>query len=572
MTSDTAPTSIGARPPALPAEPNAFVGRERDLADLRRLLSETRAVTLCGPGGIGKTRLAVRVARALAGDQPDGVWFIELADVGSGAVDLDPVARRVADVLGLADETGRAPADFLADALRRRRALVVLDNCEHLVEECASLCRTLLARCDRLRILATSREPLRVPGENVWRVPPLSFPAARDEPAGPARHEAVRLFMARATAARPDFALTPGNAPALAELCRALDGVPLALELAAARVRVLSLEQIADRLTDRFRLLTAGDRTAPPRQRTLRAAIDWSHELLDEPERILLRRLSVFAGWSLDQAEQVCADGLLPQEQILDLLTALVDKSLVVVDREVAGETRFRLLESIREYAVERLAEAGEEQALRGRHRAAVLELLEHHAELGVAHRPASWRRRVELYDRYDVEQHNVRVALAWSRERGDVEEGLRLCLAARLFWGPRGHYAEAAKWSDWFLERGGDADPRVLGPALVGRAQLAVERREFDVAETCARAGLEHCRAVGDARTVAAGLGVLVHVAMRAGEDDRALALAEESLSVARAQADPWNEGLAQFWRGVVLLRGAGCARPRPSSSPGPR
>ncbi|WP_119731098.1 ATP-binding protein [Thermomonospora amylolytica] len=554
MTPQTLTTDAVPRQPGLPAEPTPFIGRERDRADVSRLLSQTRAVTLCGPGGIGKTRLALQVARALADEHPDGVWLVELADVTADGSDPDTVARRVAAACGIAGEHGRAPLDTLAAALRPRRALVVLDNCEHLVEECAELCRTLLTRCERLRILATSREPLRVPGENVWRVPPLSVPSA-GEP-DPGRHEAVRLFLARATAARPDFALTEGNTAALVRVCRALDGVPLALELAAARVRVLSLEQIADRLADRFRLLTAGDRTAPPRQRTLRGAIDWSHELLSDPERILLRRLSVFRGWTLDQAERVCADGLLPPEGILDLLTALVDKSLVVMDREVAGESRFRLLDSIREYAAQRLAEAGEEGELRDRHRAAVLAALEHDAEIGVGARPASWRQRVAVFQRYDAEQHNLGAALAWCRERGDIDEGLRLCLAARLYWGSCGHYAEAVRWIERFLERADEASPGLVGGALVMRSLVAFDLREYDRAEEWARDGVERCRAFGGGPMLSAGLSVLGQVALRRGDERRALDLLDEALAVARAAGDRWNEALVLYARSAALRR----------------
>jgi len=554
MTPQTLTTDAVTQQPGLPAEPTPFIGRERDRAEVSRLLSQARAVTLCGPGGIGKTRLALQVARAVADEHPDGVWLVELADMPVDGSDPDAVARRVAAACGIVGERGRAPSETLTATLRRRRALVVLDNCEHLVEECAELCRTLLTRCERLRILATSREPLRVPGETVWRVPPLSVPSA-DDP-DPDRHEAVRLFLTRAAAARPDFALTERNAAALARVCRALDGVPLALELAAARVRVLSLEQLADRLTDRFRLLTAGDRTAPPRQRTLRSTIDWSHELLSEPERILLRRLSVFRGWTLEQAERVCADRLLPPESVLDLLTALVDKSLVVVDREVAGEIRFRLLDSIREYAAQRLAEAGEEEALRDRHRTAVLAALERDAEIGTGARPASWRQRIAVFQRYDAEQHNLNAALAWCRERGDVDEGLRLCLAARLHWGARGHYAEANRWIGCFLERAGESPPDLVGAVLVVRALVAFDLREYDRAEEWAREGAERCRAA-DGPMLPAALCVLARVMLQRDDERRCLELLEEALAVARSAGDRWNEALVQYARSAALRRG---------------
>jgi predicted ATPase len=281
----------------LPAEPNSFIGRERDLAELAKLLIEVRALTLSGPGGIGKTRLAVRLARDVIAGSADGdgidggadldeAWLVELADWRG------QTAQRVAATIGVREEPGVPLAHTLAEALRARHMLLVLDTCEHQVGDCATLVQLLLARCPWLRIVATSREPLRVRGETIWRVQPLDLPpddAVGDELAG---HEAIRLFAARAAGARPGFILTEENAAAVARLCRTLDGIPLGIELSAARVRALSVEQIADRLRDRFQLLDSGDRTAPPRQQTLRATVDWSYELLDEAEQMLLRRLT----------------------------------------------------------------------------------------------------------------------------------------------------------------------------------------------------------------------------------------------------------------------------------------
>ena len=340
-----------AAPPApgnLPAEPNSFIGRERDLSELALLLTDVRALTLCGPGGIGKTRLAVRLACDVVPEFPDGAWLVELADTA----DAELLPRRVAATFGIREEQDRPLMATLAEALRARRLLLILDTCEHIVDGCAELVQQLLAACPSLRVVATSREPLRVRGETVWRVPPLSVPTglAPESLADLARHEALQLFAERASAARSGFALGSDNAEAVARLCLTLDGMPLAIELAAARVRALSVEQIASRLDDRFRLLASGDRTAPPRQKTLRAAVDWSYELLSEPEQILLRRLSVFAGWNLDMAEQVCADEQIPAGTVLDLMAALIDKSLVTFDHEVRGESRYRLLDTIKEY------------------------------------------------------------------------------------------------------------------------------------------------------------------------------------------------------------------------------
>ena len=339
------------------------MGRERELAELLRLVRVTRALTLCGAGGIGKTRLALQTLDAAADEFPDGTWFVELGDLRQP----DLVVSRVATAIGVSEEPGRPLLDTLADALRSRRLLLALDNCEHLIEACARLCQRLLASSQGLRLLATSREPLRVAGERVWQVPPLSV--APDGALATAeeaeRYEATRLFAERAAASLPGFAIDPANASAVAQLCRALDGMPLAIELAAARVRALSVTQIGARLADRFGLLTIGDRTAPPRHRTLRATIDWSHELLTPPEQMLLRRLSVFTGWSLEMAEQVCCDDDIPAAGILDLTAALVDKSLVVLEPEVLGQARYRLLDTIRDYAAATAGRGGRVRRVR---------------------------------------------------------------------------------------------------------------------------------------------------------------------------------------------------------------
>ncbi|TDD61447.1 tetratricopeptide repeat protein, partial [Actinomadura darangshiensis] len=523
----------------LPGEPNAFVGRERDVADLGRLLESMRAVTLCGAGGIGKTRLALHVAHTMADARTEGVWFVELADVRPDGT-TEPVARRVAAVLDIAEEDGRPLTETLADALHAPATLIVLDNCEHVIEECAKLTGMLLARCPRLRVLATSREPLRMAGENVWRVPPL-------EP-----DEAVRLFMERARAARPGF----GASDAVHEVTRALDGMPLALELAAARVRVLSAEQIARRLADRFRLLSAGERTAPARQRTLRAAIDWSHGLLDEPERTLLRRLSVFAGWTLEQAEHVCSDDALPADDVLDLLTALVDKSLVVVTGEIAGEVRFRQLDSIREYAAERLADAGEEAGVRGRHRDAVLAAAERHGRIAVAREPAPWADRVALFTWYDVELGNVRSALTWSFDHGDTAEGLRICTALRTFWIVRGRVAEWAGWTDRFLASGRRPAPDVLGPALAGRAQLAAGGRDSAQAARYAEEALAPCRRAGDDFMAATALITAAECLARGGRFTDAAKRLDEADAIAVGPGQEWNRAYASAARGYLLIR----------------
>jgi predicted ATPase/DNA-binding CsgD family transcriptional regulator len=535
----------------LPQEPNSFVGREHELDELRRFLAVTRALTLCGPGGIGKSRLALRMLAALADEFPDGVWFIELADLRQP----DLVVSRVASVIGVDEERGRPLIETLADALRPRRLLLALDNCEHLIDACARVCERLLASSPGLRLITTTREPLRVAAETVWQVQPLSVPPANTVAAAaePHRYEAIRLFADRAAAALPGFAVTPANALPVAALCRALDGMPLAIELAAAWVRVLSVEQIAARLVDRFGLLTTGERTAPPRQRTLRATIDWSHELLTTREQLLLRRLSVFAGWSLEMAEKVCSDDDVPADEMLDLLAALVDKSLVVVEPEVLGQARYRLLDTIREYAAVRLADAGESVTFQLRLRDYTLDVVEHNLAVGMAQIEAPWAARVDVFRRYDIDGGNVWQVLSRCLTEHDAETGLRICTGVRPCWLVRGSFAEGGEWVNAFLALDAPGlPPGVLGPALVGRAQLALSSDPL-AAQAWAEQGLALCRAAGDDFWTAAGLNLLSEIALHTGRTDEAASRASAALSIAGPAGDGWNEGYALATRAAI-------------------
>ena len=547
----------------LPAEPNSFIGRERDLAELARLLSEVRALTLSGPGGIGKTRLGVRLARdVVSGTLPAGqgdldeAWLVELADWHG------PVAQQVAATLGVREEQGVALAQTLAEALRSRHMLLVLDTCEHQVSDCATLVQMLLARCPWLQIIATSREPLRVRGETVWRVPPLELPPDGAADAELAAHEAVQLFAARAAGARPGFALTAGNTAAVAQLCRTLDGIPLAIELSAARVRALSVDQIADRLRDRFQLLDSGDRTAPLRQQTLRATVDWSYELLEESEQVLLRRLSVFSGWNLDMAEQVCSDsagsgGAIPADAVLGLLISLIDKSLVVLDGEAAGDARYRLLDTIREYAAERLAAAGEESVLSLRHRDCVLALVEETAGGMFNRGEPPWPVRRAVFRRGIAEYGNFRIALAASLARGHADEGLRLCIGLRNMWLPHGDAREAATWLDRFgvLQAAG-LSPRVHGRALACRAEIAFDLHDYDVLLGSATESLELSRASGDEFTMPTALRVLGQGALRAGRFADAVSYVDQAIEAAQVAGNDWEAGLALAAKAAVAVR----------------
>jgi len=403
----------------LPAQMTSFVGREQEMLEAKRLIPMTRLLTLVGAGGSGKTRLALEVARDLRGAYPDGVWMVELAPLSEPGL----LAQEMAGALGVTELSGEPLADTLADFLGGKEILLVLDNCEHLIEAAARLAEYLLHWCPRLRVLATSREPLGIAGEVVWQVVPLSLPD-RDEPAsvvGLMRYEALRLFVDRARLRLPDFELTEKNAGAVARVCRKLGGIPLAIELATARMGALAVEQVAQRLETSLDVLKGASRTAAARQRTLRATLDWSHDLLSESERALFRRLSVFAGgWTLEAAEAVCSGGGVEVKDVLDLLGALVDKSLVVAGATSSGALRYRMLEPIRQYAQEVLEQGGQAEEVQGQHGAFFLVLAEEAEPELAGTTQGVWVERLE------AEHDNMREALSWFLERGEGETALR--------------------------------------------------------------------------------------------------------------------------------------------------
>lgn len=422
--------------PTLPL--TSFVGRAQELATVTQLLAASRLLTLTGPGGSGKTRLALQLTTIARPQFRDGIWMVELARLDDPAL----VPQTIAAALAICEEPGQPLLSTLTTHLREKQLLLVLDNCEHLLDACAPLAEALLRACPHVRILTSSREPLGVSGEAIFRVPPLTVPDTHE--ILPMKQlvgfEAVQLFVARAQAVQPEFEVMEANAAAVAQICRRLDGLPLAIELAAARVRMLTVAQIAARLDDRFALLTAGSRTALPRHQTLQALIDWSYELLAEDERALLRRLAVFVGgWTLEAAEAVCAGEA--AGEVLAPLTQLIDKSLVEVE---SGEqaARYRLLETIRQYALAKLAASGEAEAVRRRHAQLYLGLAETLVSDGV---DATWLARIGSLE---IEQDNLRSALAWSQlAAGGAEIGLRLVKALELFWVVRGHWTEARSW-----------------------------------------------------------------------------------------------------------------------------
>ncbi len=465
----------------------------------------------------------------------------------------------VTAALGIRAEASRPLADTLAEALRPRAMLLILDTCERMVAECAEVVQRLLQACPGLHVIATSREPLGVRGEIIWRVPPLGLPLSPVGADGSpvTQSEAVQLFVERATAVRPGFELTDANAASVADICRTLDGVPLAIELAAAGVRALSTEQIAARLADKFELLALGNRTAPPRQQTLRAAVEWSNELLNPAERLLLSRLSVFHGWNLDMAERVCADARLSACQVLDQLRALIDKSLVSMDGELNGDARYRLLDTVRELAAEQAGAAGEMAGLRASHRDCMLSIAEEIASVAYVRGEPSWPERVALYHRARADRTNFNLALACCVQRGDAEEGLRMCYALSGYWLASGEVAEGAGWLDRLLAiempGGAAVPPGVRAKALAMRSELAFEQLDYSASASFARECLELSKPIKDGNPAAA-LRLLALTDLMSGRTDEALGHADAAVASAIEMADEWEEGVAIAVRAAVI------------------
>jgi predicted ATPase/class 3 adenylate cyclase/DNA-binding CsgD family transcriptional regulator len=501
-----------------PAELTSFVGRDAEIREVRRILARNRLVTLTGTGGAGKTRLAVQVAAQLSGEFCGGVSWVDLAPV----TDAHLVPAVVARALGAPEQPGRSMLDTLTGFIGDRRMLLVLDNCEHLLGTCAPRIAALLGACPGLTALATSREPIGVPGEVTWRVPSLSL-----------ADEAIELFTDRARRVRPDFALSDDNAAAVREICRHLDGMPLAIELAAARVRALSLNDILDGLQDRFRLLTGGARTAVHRHQTLRASEDWSHELLSESERILFRRLAVFlGGFDLEAAQAVGAAGALDRDQVLEHLTLLVDKSLAMAETH-GPRMRYRLLETVRAYALEKLSESGEENAARARHRDHYTSLA---AELDAPAR-AGHERLLELAE---IEIDNLRAAFAFSRENADHDLALQLASSLQSLWLIRGRVREGLAWFDGVLDhpgvQQGELAPAVRARALADRVVLRASRAIREKADQVQQA-LAIAREVGDPALLVRAL--IARGSIASYDVDGARDYFAEAMEIARALGD---------------------------------
>jgi predicted ATPase/class 3 adenylate cyclase len=524
--------ALAGTPTNLPRALTSFVGREQETADVRRLLASTRLLTLLGTGGIGKTRLALKVAVDVLDTFQDGVWFIDFAPL------LDPAAvpAALAQVVGQQEEAGHSMPDLLAAHLGTRQTLLVFDNCEHLLDACRRLVDTLLRAAPGCVILATSREPLAASGEQTYLLPALSLPAPKADAGDVARSDAVRLFVERARMHRPDFTLENAEA-AVAELCRRLDGIPLALELAAARTDVLPVATITERLADRFRLLTGGARSALPRQQTLRALIDWSHELLSPSARSLFARLSVFAdGWTLDAAEAVGCGGGIASADVLDLLADLVRKSLVEARPNAA---RYRMLETIRSYALERLQQSEELATARDRHHRYFCELVEE------SERASRDRHEViKWLERLAAEHENLDAALHWGLSQQSLAStSLRMAFGLFRFWEMRGHWQEGRQWCAAVLERyGAVADIDARARILLAAGHLTYRLGEIVEGEALVREALALGRQ-GNRQLTAAALNNLSDIVVARGDFATAEALLDEAVAISRELGDTSSE-----------------------------
>jgi len=525
-------TAKTVRPQNLPAQLTRFVGRHAEMTDVQRSLTDNRLVTLTGAGGAGKTRLAIEVAAQRVTSFEGGVWYIDLAPITDPAV----VTVTIAHILGPPDQPGHSTMDTLVRFISDRQMLLLLDNCEHLLDACGELVSALLGGCPRLTILTTSREPIGVPGEVTWRVPSLAL----DD-------EAIELFTDRAQRAQPNFRVTGDDAGLVAEICRRLDGMPLAIELAAARVRTLSLDQIVESLHDRFRLLTGGARTAVRRQQTLRASVDWSHSLLTDPERTLFRRLAVFmGGFDLDAAQAVGASTEVERYQLLDQLGLLVDKSLVVAE-DMSGAMRYRFLETVRQYALEKLAESGEASIVRTRHR-------DHYASLAaLLETPARQGFNARL-ERADAEIDNLRAAFAWCQENRDLELAVELASSLQPLWQTRGRLRDGLAWFSAILTNHHARDPK-LAPAALARALADKAVLDALVSPYAgmgqAEQALEIARTVNDpALLVRALTACCSNAAYQPGVAAPYLA---EAISIARGLDDGWILSQILFWQAIA-------------------
>ncbi len=531
----------------LPATFTSLIGRDKDIAAVQDYLTnpDIRLVTLIGAPGIGKTRLSIASASKSLAEFPDGVFFVALAPLDQPSL----IPSTIAQALGYVEKSDLPGEKRLMEGIGNKRMLFVLDNCEHLIEDVVRLASSLLSACSRLKILITSREALRIPGEWLYSVPALDMPKENSivEVETISEFPALVLFAERARAARSDFALNAENIRAVASICAQLDGLPLAIELIAARVKTLSIEQIAARLGDRFALLTSGSRIAPSRQQTLRATLDWSYELLTETERELFRQLSVFVGgFTLDALESVAL--LDSKQSILDALSRLVDKSLLLVEQQ--DQPRYWFLEPIRQYARDKLNEARESNLIQDRHLNYYLRVAEEAEPYLFRAGQQDWKNRLEL------DHDNLRVALAWSLESNQIEAGLKLAGALAWFWHSKGHLSEGNLWLEKILTSGSGTHGKERAKALRASSILSTDTGDYIRARAFAESSIKLYREIGDNRgagLVLVDLGGSLH---RDGKEEEAIEALEESLRLLRATGERWEIAYALVWLGDTWFR----------------
>ena len=536
--------TLDSLPNNLPTHLTSFIGRENEIAEIKQDLKEHRLVTLTGSGGTGKTRLSLQVAADVLDSFPNGVWFIELAPLA----DPDLIPQTILSEIGIVEQQGKDPLDVLKEYLQDKQTLIVLDNCEHLVSASAQVVNALLRAAPKIKVLASSREALGVRGEVSYPVPSLSLPNPKHLPTieGLSQYEAVRLFIDRALLVAPHFAVDKDNALHIAQICHRLDGIPLAIELAAARIKMLSVDQISKRLDDRFRLLTGGARTALPRQQTLRALIDWSYDLLSENERLLLRRLSVFAGgWTLEAAEEICSGDGIETYDVLDLLAQLLNKSLaLVMEGPQSRETRYRMLETIRHYAREKHLEADGSEIVRNRHLSYFVKLAEQ-AELELFR-----SNQIFWLNKLDDEIDNFRIALEWAFAI-NVESGLRIASSLWRFWDVRGYLKEVGDWLHQLLEGYHIADtPHARSLAIYAFSNA--QQGNFPETIKLAEQSLELARALSDDQTEAFSLSFLGRFTLAQGNVKAGILFLEESLMLYKKLGDKIGQADVTNWLSI--------------------
>jgi len=518
--------TLDARPNNLPVQLTSFIGRSEEIIRIKELLNQTRLLTLTGSGGSGKTRLAMQVAGDVIDEFANGVWIIELASLSEGS--LLPLA--IAKEFGLKEELNRSPEETLLEYLKDKDMLIILDNCEHLIEKCAELTESLLCNCTGLKIIATSRESLRCLGEQTHRVSSLEFPDPREKttPEKLSQYEAIRLFIERALAVNSAFRVNNNNAPALAEICYQLDGIPLAIELAAARTKILNVEKIHERLNDRFRLLTGGKRTALPRQQTLTALIDWSYDLLSDEEKILWNRLSIFSGgWKMEAAEEICSDGMISENDVMDIINSLTEKSIIIYNED---KTRFTMLETMRQYGEEKNKEKNEIKKLSDKHLQYYLKLAESLNKM---------IRELDSLQILDNEVGNIEKSLNWAVENNYTEDGLKLALAMGKFWQLRGYLSDGIHRFESVIPGNPETKDSLYSKVICQLGNFARLKGDFDRARKLLEESLQISRDIKDNTSIKDALVRLGILEYDQGRYAEAAKLYEESLIINREAGD---------------------------------